>query len=134
MLFWITIAVTVIFFVAAVSINGFRHENAKILCSLLGSIIAIVGFIMLIIILVNNSALDARIAEKHERYEALVYQWENNVYDNDNDLGKRELITDIQAWNEDLAYYKEAQDDFWVGIFTPNIYDAFKFIEWEEVG
>lgn len=134
MLFWITIAVTVIFFVATVSIDGFRHEIAKFLCSFLGTAGTIAVFIMLIVILVNNSALDAQIAEKHERYEALVYQWENNVYDNDNDLGKRELIKDIQEWNEDLAFHKKAQDDFWMGIFTPNIHDAFEFIEWEEVG
>lgn len=96
-------------------------------------VIAIIGFIvaiiMLIVIVVENTNVDAYVAENQMRYEMLVYQYENDIYDNDNDLGKRDLMEDIQEWNEDLAYYREAQDDFWVGIFHPNVYDQFEFIE-----
>ena len=38
-------------------------------------------------------------------------------------------MTDIQDWNEDLAKYREIQDDFWIGIYIPNVYDQFEFIE-----
>ena len=96
-------------------------------------VIAIIGFIvaiiMLIVIIVENTNVDAYVAENQMRYEMLVYQYENDIYDNDNDLGKRDLMEDIQEWNEDLAYYRKAQDDFWVGIFHPNVYDQFEFIE-----
>lgn len=96
-------------------------------------VIAIIGFIvaiiMLIVIIIENTNVDAYVAENQMRYEMLVYQYENDIYDNDNDLGKRDLMEDIQEWNEDLAYYREAQDDFWVGIFHPNVYDQFEFIE-----
>ena len=94
-------------------------------------VIAIIGFIvaiiMLIVIIVENTNVDAYVAENQMRYEMLVYQYENDIYDND--LGKRDLMEDIQEWNEDLAYYRKAQDDFWVGIFHPNVYDQFEFIE-----
>lgn len=89
----------------------------------------IVSIVMLMEIVVKNTNVDAYIAENQMRYEMLVYQYENDIYDNDNDLGKRDLMEDIQEWNEDLAYYREAQDDFWVGIFYPNVYDQFEFIE-----
>lgn len=89
----------------------------------------IVTLVMLIDIISSHTNVDAYIAENQMRYEMLVYQYENDIYDNDNDLGKRDLMEDIQEWNEDLAYYREAQDDFWVGIFHPNVYDQFEFIE-----
>lgn len=89
----------------------------------------IVSFVMLVVIIVKNTNVDAYVAENQMRYEMLVYQYENDIYDNDNDLGKRDLMEDIQKWNEDLAYHRKAQDDFWVGIFYPNVYDQFEFIE-----
>lgn len=89
----------------------------------------IVTLVMLIDIIDSHTNVDAYVAENQMRYEMLVYQYENDIYDNDNDLGKRDLMEDIQEWNEDLAYYREAQDDFWVGIFHPNVYDQFEFIE-----
>lgn len=89
----------------------------------------IASIVMLVEIVVRNTNVDAYVAENQMRYEMLVYQYENDIYDNDNDLGKRDLMKDIQEWNEDLAYYREAQDDFWVGIFYPNVYDQFEFIE-----
>lgn len=89
----------------------------------------IASIVMLVVIIEANTNVDAYVAENQMRYEMLVYQYENDIYDNDNDLGKRDLMEDIQEWNEDLAYYREAQDDFWVGIFYPNVYDQFEFIE-----
>lgn len=89
----------------------------------------IASIVMLVVIIEANTNVDAYVAENQMRYEMLVYQYENDIYDNDNDLGKRDLMEDIQKWNEDLAYYREAQDDFWVGIFHPNVYDQFEFIE-----
>lgn len=128
MLFWLVVLSIVICFGLAVYLE-------KRFCDYSGPflVIAIIGFIvaiiMLIVIIVENTNVDAYVAENQMRYEMLVYQYENDIYDNDNDLGKRDLMEDIQEWNEDLAYYREAQDDFWVGIFHPNVYDQFEFIE-----
>lgn len=75
---------------------------------------------------------DAKAEQYQMRYESLVYQYENDVYDGDDDVvGKRDLYTDIEEWNSDLAYRKRIQKDFWVGIFYPDIYDQFEFIEYK---
>lgn len=85
--------------------------------------------IMIIVAAVNNIGTAGLIALNEQRYESLVYQLENNLYDNDNDLGKKELYNQIQNWNEDLANGKQMQRDIWVGMFYPNIYDDFTYIE-----
>lgn len=86
---------------------------------------------MAIIAICNNIGIEGKIASCQQRYASLTYQLENNLYDNDNDLGKKELYDQIQAWNEDLAEGKAMQYDIWVGAFYPNIYDEFDFIELE---
>lgn len=60
---------------------------------------------------------------------SLVYQLENNLYDNDNDIGKKELMSEIQSFNESLVFHKRIQRDFWVGIYYANIYDDIQLIE-----
>ena len=128
MLFWLVVLSIVVCLGLAIYLE-------KRFCDYSGPflVIAIISFIvaiiMLIAIIVENTNVDAYVAENQMRYEMLVYQYENDIYDNDNDLGKRDLMKDIQKWNEDLAYHRKAQDDFWVGIFHPNVYDQFEFIE-----
>ena len=128
MIFWLVVLSIVVFLGLAVYLeNRFGDYSGPFL--VIASIGFIVAIIMLMIIIVENTNVDAYVAENQMRYEMLVYQYENDIYDNDNDLGKRDLMEDIQEWNEDLAYYRKAQDDFWVGIFHPNVYDQFEFIE-----
>ena len=86
---------------------------------------------MAFVIIDSHTNIEAKTAKNQQRYNSLVYQLENNLYDNDNDLGKKELYEDIEEWNKDLAYYQKAQDDLWMGIFYPNIFDQFEFIKYE---
>lgn len=128
MLFWLVVLSIVVFFGLAMYVEK-RFGDYSCLFLVMAFISLIAAIIMLMDIIVENTNVDAYVAENQMRYEMLVYQYENDIYDNDNDLGKRDLMEDIQEWNEDLAYYREAQDDFWVGIFHPNVYDQFEFIE-----
>ena len=129
MLFWLFVILLVIgigmLFKFVYDDSVFGVGLAFIIISVL--VILISGFI----IAVNQSGADARIAELNARYESLVYQYENDIYDNDNDLGKRDLMEDIQEWNETISYKQEMQNNFWVGIYYPNIYDQFELIEFE---
>lgn len=107
------------------------RENASIILIVV-SIASWIAFIIIsIIAIISNAGIDGQIASNEQRYESLVYQFENDIYDNDNDLGKKELYNQIQDWNEDVAKGQALQNDPWVGIFYPDIYDQFEVIEFE---
>ena len=93
------------------------------------SISAIAAFSMMMILIVTNISIRGNVPAMRVQYESLVYQYENNLYENDNDVGKKELMGQIQEWNEEIANGKTYQRDFWLGIFVPNVYDEFDFIE-----
>ena len=128
MIFWLVVLSIVVFLGLAVYMEKrfYDYSGLFVVIALISFIVAV---IMLIVIIVNHTNVDAYVAENQMRYEMLVYQYEHDIYNNDNDLGKRDLMEDIQEWNEDLAYRRKAQDDFWVGIFYPNVHDQFEFIE-----
>ena len=129
MIFWITLIATVVFTVLAIVLFDYWDFEWVSLLSAIISVIAGSAFVvMLIFVIVNNVGVEASIEANKQRYESLIYQAENNLYENDNDLGKKELVNQIQEWNEDLASGKALQDDFWVGIFYADIYDEFDFI------
>lgn len=132
MLFWIW----VIMLVAGLALMWYydqKYTGHNIVLDLTSGLIVTFGMVGVvvasIILVICNTNIDGEIASMEKRYESLVYQYENNVYENDNDLGKKELMDNIQEWNENLARNKSAQDDFWLGIFIPDIYDQFEFIE-----
>ena len=125
MLFWISIAACIGSWIWLIHSDEF--VNFLELFVTITTTFALV--ISLCVCACNQIGVDGYISQMEKRYEMLTYQYENDIYDNDNDLGKRELMTDIQDWNEELAKYREIQDDFWIGIYIPNVYDQFEFIE-----
>lgn len=133
MLFWTFVAVLIVgiicevLYVNAVSVDDWVYNVGFSLIVI--STIAIT--ICLGVLSGSYFGIDGQIAENMARYESLTYQYENDLYDNDNDLGKKELMNEIRDWNEDLAWHRENQDDFWIGIFIPNIFDQFDFIEYK---
>ena len=129
MIFWLALIAFVVFLVLAIIFaDSWDFDWIGMFSAVLTFASGIAAAIMLIVIIVNNVGVEASIEANKQRYESLIYQAENNLYENDNDLGKKELVNQIQKWNEDLAKGKALQDDFWVGIFIPDIYDEFEFI------
>lgn len=92
---------------------------------------AIGVFIMFLVIVTNNSAMESTRADLEQQHDILVYQLENNLYNNDNDLGLKDLYDDISTYNSKVAKGKVVQRDFWWGIFYPNIYDDLELIDYE---
>ena len=131
MLFWIFVIALVIGIVCyIVGAQDYDTEWLEgigaTLAILMGGAIIISG----VVLSVTYIGVDADLAQYQQEYKSLTYQLENNVYDNDNDIGKKELYEQVQKWNENLACSKALQDNFWVGIYYPDIYDQLEFIEY----
>lgn len=132
MLYWIFLFILVLCIIGTIiGIFGYKNwHDVLFVVSAVGLIIsAIIVIIMTIFVIDANTAIDAKISSNQQRYEALVYQVENEIYDNDNDLGKYDLYNQVREWNEELAKGKANQYNFWYGIFYPNIYDNFDYIK-----
>ena len=132
MLFWIFVGIFVVAFVGVIVCYYLDCDvgdgPAEILTTMSG-----IAIVISIAIMANSYIhADANVAKYQKRYESLTYQYENDFYNNDNDVGKYELVSQIEYWNTDLAYRKTIQRDFWLGIYYPNIYDQFEFIKLDE--
>ena len=129
MIFWITLYAFVLYLVLAIAFYDSYDYGWIGVISMVASVISgIAVLFMLIAIVICHVGIEAEIEANKQRYDSLVYQAETRLYENDNDVGKKDLADQIQNWNEDLARGKALQNDFWVGIFIPNIYDEFEFI------
>lgn len=132
MLFWIFVIVLVIGIICVILGNKiFDVEWIKDTGWIIIIAAAIGILVSAMLMACCYATAEAEVAKNCVRYDSLVYQLENNLYDNDNDVGKKELYKEIREWNEDLAYFQNIQDNFWFGIFYPNVYDQFNFIEFE---
>ena len=130
MWFWLCLILTVASVVGTIFLWRWDEFSGWTLFgSILSVVLVITTLIMSVCVISAHTGIEAEIASNQQIYDSLVYQLENDLYDNDNDLGKKELYNQIQEWNKDLAYHKHIQNDLWNGIFYPNIYDQFNYIE-----
>ena len=135
MILWISIFVTVICLVIFI-ISSNKYDgtwDAICVISLVFSIIAFASSTVLGgISIIARVGADAYLASMQEKRSALVYQLENDIYDNDNDLGKKELYSEITEYNCDVAEGKIKQDNIWVYNLYCNVYDELELIEFPE--
>ena len=91
----------------------------------------IVALIMLGCIIGVHTNIEAHLESDRETYSALVYKMECTTCRDEFGFLSKEVIDEVQMWNKDVRYHQAAQNDFWVGIFIPNVYDEFKTIDYE---
>ena len=135
MILWISIFVTVICLVIFI-ISSNKYDGAWDAISLISLVFSIIAFASSTVLggisIVARAGADAYLASMQEKRSALVYQLENEIYDNDNDLGKKELYSEITEYNCDVAEGKIKQDNIWVYNLYCNVYDELELIEFPE--
>lgn len=124
MIFWLFVIVFVVSFLLYCADD-----------SIVRSIVALFSLMLVALslanIIDNHIKADAQVAEKQEEYKALVCKAESGACRDEFGLLNKEVFDEIQEWNQDIAYKKTIQRDFWLGIFYPNIYDQFELIDYE---
>ena len=135
MILWISIFVTVICLVIFIMSNN-KYDGAWDAINIISLVLAITAFVLSIglggVSIIARAGADAYLASMQEKRSALVYQLENDIYDNDNDLGKKELYSEITEYNCDVAEGKIKQNNIWVYNIYPNVYDELELIEFPE--
>ena len=135
MILWISIFVTVICLVIFIMSNN-KYDGAWDAINIISLVLAITAFVLSIglggISIIARAGADAYLASMQEKRSALVYQLENDIYDNDNDLGKKELYSEITEYNCDVAEGKIKQNNIWVYNLYCNVYDDLELIEFPE--
>ena len=89
--------------------------------------------LMLPFVAINNATAQGEFEKLETTYESLSFQYENNYYNTYNEIGKKELMSEIQEYNGKIAWGKSMQQNFWIGPFIPNIYDELELIALERV-
>ena len=135
MVLWISIFVMVICLVIFI-ISSDKYDGAWDAISAISLVFSITAFVLSIglggVSIIARAGADAYLAFMQEKRSALVYQLENDIYDNDNDLGKKELYSEITEYNCDVAEGKIKQNNIWVYNLYCNVYDELELIEFPE--
>ena len=69
-------------------------------------------------------------AKYEARYESLMHQYENAIFEKDSDIiGNKQLYDEIREYNETISVGKTYANDFWWGIFWADYYNDLPLIE-----
>lgn len=108
-----------------------NDENLKVIGGIITVIAGIIMVIMLCILPYMYIGVDAQVEKSKEIYNAITYKVESGACRDEFGLLNKEVIDEIQSWNESIIYNQKIQRNFWVGIFYPNVYDQFETIDYE---
>lgn len=125
MLFWVILSVFIVLTVLSVIMDW----------EYVGALSVVFGVMTLIVMLTimgcNCIGSSATRIKMMETQRALKYKLESGSCRDELGLLNKEVIDEIQIWNEEISRKKVLQRDIWVGVFVPNIYDEFELIDYE---
>lgn len=128
MLFWSFI---ILFIVGIVLLKVFEFELLGELVTTLSGLAIIIS---LFLIIGEYTTMDSYLEKSREQYRAITYKIESDACRDEFGLLNKEVIDEIQEWNKDVVFNQSIQDNFWVGIYFPNVFDEFETIDYESFG
>lgn len=101
----------------------------------LGVAVAFIGAVYLLIagllLAISQTTVTATRQANAEKYKALTYKLESEACRDQFGLLNKEIIDEVQRWNVKVTYYKAMEDNFWVGIYYPDVYGDLGTIDYE---
>lgn len=142
MIFWLSViifAVGVFMLIA----NGivrtlnykYEYSNTSEFILIFGVAVAFIGAVWLLIagllLAISQTTIAATRQANAEKYKALTYKLESEACRDQFGLLNKEIIDEVQRWNVKVTYYKSMEDNFWVGIYYPDVYGDLGTIDYE---
>ena len=129
---WITLGVLVLGLFIMWLCAQFYSDTAELI-GYIGCIMVALSIISVLILggaaITNNLTAKADFTELQIQHGALVYQLNNNLYDNDNDLGMKDLYNEIVDYNQKVARGRINSKNGWISVFYPLDYDSLELIK-----
>ena len=97
--------------------------------SAIGVIVFAIAIFMGTCAFIENTTKDATIAEYQIKRESLVFQLENNYYDNVVENGRENLMKEISEFNATVVKGRINGKNVWIGVFWPEDWDAIELID-----
>ena len=112
----------------------YNDDTLKFIGGITTFISGSIVIIMITILCCMYIGIDAKVEQSKETFDAITYKVESGACRDEFGLLNKEVIDEIQSWNESIIYNQKMQNDFWVGVFYPNVYDQFETIDYEKYG
>lgn len=135
LLFLVTLGVGLIFLTIGI-IGGFNSNwDSDLSCYItsIGIFSILVMLVMLIGIIIHHNTAIGDTLKLQQEYESLYYQASHHMYNNDNEVGKKELMNQIQDYNSGLVARRYYSKSPWFNWFYSIDYDQFKEIPYDLV-
>ena len=128
MLFWVIIIFIVLSIILAIYTENEALGTFAIICSIIGFIALVCSAFALAF---NYFGYKAVLQTNIETYKALTYKAESGACRDQFGLLSKDVLDEIQNWNEEVTHYKTMEDNFWLGIFYPDVYGDLGTIDYE---
>ena len=142
MIFWLSVIIFTVGVVILIA-NGigralsyeYEYSSVSEFILIFGVAVTFIGAVYLLIagllLAISQTTVTATKQSNTEKYKALTYKLESDACRDQFGLLNKEIIDEVQIWNVKLTYYKSMNDNFWVGIYYPDVYGDLGTIDYE---